>query len=562
MGAIVLAAGLGTRMRSERAKVLHELGGWTLLRWVLDALGSLDPDRVAVVVGHQADAVRAEAARAGLRGLAFAHQAEQRGTGHAVQCAVPALEGFAGDVLILYGDAPRIRRETLARLVETHRRERADLTLLTVRFPDPKGYGRIVREPDGRVLGIVEERDATLAEKAITEVNPGFYCVRTDVLLPLLGELRSDNAQGEFYLTDVVGLAARGGKRVVAVESDRPDEVAGINTRSELARLETQRRDEVALRWMDAGVTFEDPATAYVGPEVEIGADTVIGPNVTLRGRTRIGRNCRLDGNAWITDAVLADGVHLRFSCVIEEAEVGAGAIIGPFARLRPGTRLAEQVHIGNFVECKKADVGPRTKANHLTYLGDCEIGPDTNVGAGTITCNYDGFEKHRTRIGARVQIGSDTQLVAPVTVGDDAYVGAGTTVTKDVPPGALVVSRVPPRFVEGWVARFRARATGAEPAAARPKAGATKPVATTSVATKPVKTKPVKTTSTKKTSAKKPAGKTQAGSTKAGAAKTAAKRVAMQAKDARKRRKPAGTAGGRKTAVGRKRRPRPRRGR
>jgi bifunctional UDP-N-acetylglucosamine pyrophosphorylase/glucosamine-1-phosphate N-acetyltransferase len=552
LGAIVLAAGLGTRMRSERAKVLHELGGWTLLRWVLDAIGSLDPARVVVVVGHQADAVRAEAARAGLRGLAFAHQAEQRGTGHAVQCAVPALDGFEGDVLILYGDAPRIRRETLARLVETHRRERADLTLLTVRFSDPKGYGRIVREPDGRVRGIVEERDATPAEKAITEVNPGFYCVRTDVLLPLLGELRADNAQGEYYLTDVVGLAARGGKRVVTVESDRPDEVAGINSRVELARLEAQRRAEIVERWMVAGVTFEDPATAYVGPEVQIGADTVIGPNVTLRGKTRIGRSCRIDGTAWISDGVLADGVHLKFACSVEDAEIGPRAIIGPFARLRPGTKLAEDVHIGNFVECKKADVGPRTKANHLTYLGDCEIGPDTNIGAGTITCNYDGFAKHRTRIGARVQIGSATQLVAPVSVADDAYVGAGTTVTKDVPSGALVVTRTPPRVVEGWVARFRARAAGKAPAATP--AGA-KPAGRAPA--KPAAKAPTK--AAKKAVAKAVSKKTGKAT---GAAKTAAKRVATQAKVARERRKPVGKAGGRKTATARRTKARPRRGR
>jgi bifunctional UDP-N-acetylglucosamine pyrophosphorylase/glucosamine-1-phosphate N-acetyltransferase len=458
LGGIVLAAGLGTRMRSTRAKVLHQLGGLPLLRYPLTALGALGVDPIVVVVGHQADAVGEAARASGLPGIRPVLQEVQRGTGHAVRCAMSALDGFVGDVIILYGDAPLIRAETLGRLVAAHRAERADLSLLTARYADPSGYGRIVRAGDGRVRGIVEERDATPVERAITEVNPGFYCVRMDALRPLLAALRDDNVQHEFYLTDIVGLAAEAGRTVIAVETERPAEVAGINTRAELARMESTLRAEIVGRLMAAGVTFEDPDTAYVGPDVEIGADTVIGPNVTLRGRTRIGRGCRLDGTAWLVDATLADDVHVLFGCWLEEAHVGAGARVGPFARLRPGTRLGERVHIGNFVETKKAVLGPGTKANHLTYLGDCEIGADTNVGAGTITCNYDGFAKHVTKIGDRVQIGSDTQLVAPVEVGDDAYVAAGTTVTRDVPAGALAVGRTAVRFVEGWVERFRAR--------------------------------------------------------------------------------------------------------
>jgi bifunctional UDP-N-acetylglucosamine pyrophosphorylase/glucosamine-1-phosphate N-acetyltransferase len=460
LAAIVLAAGLGTRMRSLRAKVLHELGGRPLVRYPLAALAGLGPARVVVVVGHQADEVRDAVLASGLP-VETVVQAEQHGTGHAAQCAVPALGDFDGDVLLLYGDVPLVTTATLRRLWETHGATNADLTLLTMRFEDPAGYGRIVRDDAGRVRGIVEDRDATAAERAITEVNPGLYCVRASLLVPLLAELRADNAQGELYLTDVVGLAARAGRTIASVELERPEEVAGINTRAELAHMEALLRDDLTRRWMDAGVTFEDPATAYVGPDVEIGRDSVIGPNVILRGTTRIGEGCRIDGTAFLVDTTLGRGVHVLFACVADGAVVGDDAIVGPFARLRPGTDLGARVHIGNFVETKKARLGAGTKANHLTYLGDCEIGPDTNVGAGTITCNYDGStgKKSKTVIGARVQIGSDTQLVAPVTVHDDAYVGAGTTVTRDVPAGALVVTRTPARVFEGWVGRRRALA-------------------------------------------------------------------------------------------------------
>jgi bifunctional UDP-N-acetylglucosamine pyrophosphorylase/glucosamine-1-phosphate N-acetyltransferase len=434
------------------------LGGRPLVQHPLRALAPLAPSRVALVVGHQGDDVARAAAAVGLSGLQVVLQAEQRGTGHAVLCARDAFRGWDGDVLIVYGDVPLIRTDTLRALVETHRAEGAALSLLTLHFDDPAGYGRIVRDADGRVCRIVEHRDASEAELAITEINPGIYCVRAGLLDALLDRLTPNNAQGELYLTDIVQLAAEAGERLSSVAVGDPDEVAGVNTRAELARLETRVRRDIVERWMDAGVTFEDPATAYVGGDVEIGRDTVIGPNVTLRGRTRIGRGCRLDGTSHLTDTTLGDRVHVRFACVTEETEVGDDAIVGPFARLRPGTRLGARVHVGNFVETKKAVLGEGTKANHLTYLGDCEIGRDTNVGAGTITCNYDGVEKHRTEIGDRVQIGSDTQLVAPVRVGDDAYVGAGTTVTKDVPAGNLAVSRTPMRLVDGWVERFRAR--------------------------------------------------------------------------------------------------------
>jgi bifunctional UDP-N-acetylglucosamine pyrophosphorylase/glucosamine-1-phosphate N-acetyltransferase len=475
LGAVVLAAGLGTRMRSRRAKVLHELARRPLVRYPLAALAALDPERVALVVGHQADDVRVAASDANLADLRTVVQAEQRGTGHAVACAADAFQGFTGDILILYGDVPLIRPETLRTLVAAHRAEAADLTLVTMSFADPTGYGRILRGSDGRVVGIVEERDASDAQRAITEVNPGLYLVRSEVLFRLLAELRPDNAQGELYLTDLVGLAARAGHRIATVPARSAEELAGVNTRAELARMEATLKTDAVERWMAAGVTFEDPATAWIGPDVTIGSDTVIGPNVQLRGRTRIGSGCRLDGTAYLVDATVGDRAHILFACVVEGAEIGADARIGPFARLRPGTRLAERVHIGNFVETKQAAIGVGAKANHLSYLGDCEIGAESNVGAGTITCNYDGSlgTKSRTVIGARVQIGSDTQLVAPVTVGDDAYVGTGTTVRRDVPPGALAVNPKTERHIPGWTARRRARGTAAapaKPAAPRPR--------------------------------------------------------------------------------------------
>ena len=468
LGALVLAAGRGTRMRSERAKVLHTIAGKALVLWVLDAALELAPERIAVVVGQDADDVRRICERhLTLRDstphakISYPLQREQRGTGDAVRAALPAFAGFAGDVVILYGDVPRLTAATVAKLVARHRETQATLSLITATVDEPSGYGRIRRGGDRSVAAVVEERDLTAAERGIREINPGIYCTSAAFLEAALARLTNDNAQREYYLTDLVGIAVADGLRVTAVAVDDPDEVAGINSRAELAAVESHVRRALVARWMDAGVTFHDPATTYVEEGVTIGADTELGPNVQLLGRTRIGRACWLDGTILLRDSELGDRVHVRLGTVMTECRVGDDAVIGPFAHLRPGTELAPEVHIGNFVETKKARVGRRTKANHLTYLGDCEIGDATNVGAGTITCNYDGFAKHRTIIGSRVQIGSDTQLVAPVTVGDDAYIGAGTTVTRDVPPGHLVVSRVPQREVPGWVKRRRARATG-----------------------------------------------------------------------------------------------------
>ncbi len=475
LAAVVLAAGLGTRMRSQRAKVLHALAGRPLIAYVLDAVAALAPERVVVVVGHQADEVAA-ACGAAANGSAgggptFVEQAVQRGTGDAVRCAVPALGDFAGDVVIVYGDTPTLRGETLRALVAGHRDARATLSLLTARFSDPTGYGRIVRDAGGVIERIVEERDAGPDERRIREINPGIYCVAAEFLFRAVDALATDNAQGEYYLTDIVRMARNACLPMWSRLVDDSREVSGINTRAELAGKTTALRGEIVARWMAEGVSFEDPATAYVDATVTIGRDTVIGPNVQLRGKTVLGEGCRVDGSAYLQDARLGARVHLKFGVVITESEVGDDGELGPFCHLRPGNRLAEQVKVGNFVELKKAVVGRRSKANHLSYLGDVTIGTETNIGAGTITCNYDGFRKHRTVIGDRVQIGSDTQLVAPVEIGSDAYVGAGTTVTARVPPGALAVSRVPQRLIPGWVERRRERERGE--AGAAPVAGA-----------------------------------------------------------------------------------------
>lgn len=454
-------------MRSERAKVLHAIAGKPLVLFVLDAARALGPSRIAVVVGHEAREVERVCTQHLTRAgggppVLFPLQVKQRGTGDAVRAAMPCFDGFEGDLLVLYGDVPALSAATLRNLVEVHRASGAMLSMLTAEVDDPKGYGRIRRDPAGRLLGIVEERDLAPGEGAIREINPGIYCIAIRFLRPALARLRADNAQREYYLTDVVAMAVEGGGMVTTVAVADPGEVAGINGRDEMAVQEERTRRALVRHWMREGVTFRDPATAYVEEAVVIGPDTEIGPNVQLRGRTRIGRDCRIDGTSLLEDATIGDRVHLRLGVVMHECEVGNDVVVGPFAHLRPGTQLGEGVHIGNFVETKKARLGAGTKANHLTYLGDVEIGERTNVGAGTITCNYDGFAKHHTVIGSRVQIGSDTQLVAPVVVGDDAYVGAGTTVTRDVAAGSLVVSRVPQHAIPDWVTAFRARATGA----------------------------------------------------------------------------------------------------
>jgi bifunctional UDP-N-acetylglucosamine pyrophosphorylase/glucosamine-1-phosphate N-acetyltransferase len=448
-----LAAGEGKRMRSATAKVLHPLAGKPLLAHVLSTAAVLNPERTIVVIGRNAGEVKA---MVGDRAECVV-QEQQLGSGHAALQAHAALAEFTGDLLLLCGDVPLLRASTLESLLAHHRRTGSLATVLTMRVDYPNEYGRVVSDGDGHVR-IVEHRDATEAERAICEVNTGTYCFDVKFLFRVLGELGNDNAQGEYYLTDVLEAASRSSSaRAVCV--DDASEGVGINSRADLARAEDFLRRRLVAHWQEHGVTFIDPATAYLSADCMLGRDTVVGPNVRLDGATSIGEACTLEGNAYLSDTVVEKGARVRWGVVADRARIGPGAIVGPYSHLRPQADLGEDVHIGNFVEVKKSTIGKRSKANHLSYIGDSTVGEDVNVGAGTITCNYDGFAKHRTVIGDRVQIGSDTQLVAPVELGEDSYVAAGSTVTKNVEAGALVFNEKPQKTRSGWVEGFRKRA-------------------------------------------------------------------------------------------------------
>ena len=445
LAACVLAAGKGTRMASSRPKVLHLLAGEPLLAHVLRTAALAGVASPVVVIGHGADAVRAAFPNDICR---WVEQKEQLGTGHAVLQALPLIPAD-GLVLILYGDVPLLGSATVLRLRAAA--SASGFALLTVALEDPSGYGRVLRGPTGAIERIVEEKDATPDERKVSEVNTGIMVVAGALLHRWLPTLGNANAQGEYYLTDLVARATGEGIVVAGVTAESPEEVAGVNDRQQLAVLERVHQRRQAETLMAAGVSLADPARFDVRGELTSGRDTFIDVNCVFEGRVALGERVRIGPNCVVRDCVLGDGVEVFANCVLEGAVIGRDARIGPFARLRPETRLAEQVHIGNFVEVKKSSFGPRSKANHLAYLGDSELGSDVNVGAGTITCNYDGAAKHRTVVGDDVFIGSDTQLVAPVTIGDGVTIGAGTTVTEDVPPGRLVISRVRQKTVSGW---------------------------------------------------------------------------------------------------------------
>jgi bifunctional UDP-N-acetylglucosamine pyrophosphorylase/glucosamine-1-phosphate N-acetyltransferase len=450
---IILAAGLGTRMKSATIKILHRAAGRPIIEYVLDLAGHVSERPPIMIVGHQREAVQASV---GDRAR-FAVQETQQGTGHAVLQAAEILEKETAPgrrVLILSGDVPLTHPETLQELIAEHERSQNVLTLLTMKPDDPAMYGRIVRDAGGAVVRIVEAKDATDEEKQIGEVNAGIYVFDGEHLFDNLRNLSTNNSQGEYYLTDLLAVLRDAGKRIGAVVAPDPIEALGVNSRAELATVEGEIQRRVVTKLMKDGVTFRNPATVVIDSTVSIGNDSVIYPFVTIEGKTVIGSRCVVEPGVHLINVTVGDDVHLKTGTVAEDAVIEDEASVGPYAHLRAGSHLGRHVKVGNFVETKKAIFGEGAKASHLSYIGDAEIGADVNIGAGTITCNYDGVNKHKTVLEDGVFIGSDTQLVAPVRVGKGAYVGAGSTITKDVPAGALALSRTPQRTIEGWATR------------------------------------------------------------------------------------------------------------
>ncbi len=441
---IVLAAGLGKRMRSDLPKVLHPLAGRPLLAHVIDAARALAPRKIFVVHGHGADRVRAAFPDSGVD---WVLQAQQLGTGHAVLQALPQVSP-AADVLILYGDVPLVRPATLKRLVEG---ARGSVGVVVAELADPSGYGRIVRDDAQRVARIVEQKDATASELAIREVHAGFFCLSARRLVPWLSKISNDNAQEEYYLTDLVALAVANAVPVVAVKVEDQWEVAGVNSMQELAVLERVCQGREARRLLDAGVTLADPARIDVRGALECGRDVSIDVNCVFEGRVRLGDNVRVGPNCVLKNVSIGAGTEVLAFSHLDDAAIGERCRVGPFARLRPGANLAEDVHVGNFVEVKASHLGAGSKANHLSYIGDSEVGSRVNVGAGTITCNYDGATKHRTVIEDDCFIGSDATLVAPVRIARGSYIGAGSTISKDTPPGQLTVARARQVSIPSW---------------------------------------------------------------------------------------------------------------
>ncbi|MEQ1572979.1 MAG: bifunctional UDP-N-acetylglucosamine diphosphorylase/glucosamine-1-phosphate N-acetyltransferase GlmU [Vicinamibacterales bacterium] len=454
----VLAAGQGTRMKSVVPKVLHTISGLPLIEHVLRTARSLLPATITLIVGHGADRVRTSLAQQ--VDLRFALQEPQLGTAHALQQAEAALAGCSGTLVLLSGDVPLLKAATLRKLVDTHQSTGAAATVVTAVLERPYGYGRIVRRL-GRISRIVEERDASPAQRQIQEINSGIYAFDLAPLFASLRAIASKNAQGEYYLTDLIAIYRKRALPVETLVIDDPQEIRGINSRSELAEVSTHVRQTKNEELMAAGVTLIDPATTYIEADVEIGPDTVIHPGVVIEGHTRIGSACEIQAHVRISDSEIANRVTINNFCLLVGARVADGASVGPFAHIRPDTSVGENARVGNFVELKKTSLGRGSKANHLAYLGDATVGANVNIGAGTITCNYDGTQKHQTIIEDGAFIGSDTQLIAPVRIGAGAYVAAGSSITGDVPAGALGIARGRQSNIEGWTERRGDRPKG-----------------------------------------------------------------------------------------------------
>ncbi len=446
LATVILAAGLGTRMKSALPKALHPVNGKPMLQHVIDSIKQLKAQNNIVVIGRNNDGVRNTL---GDNPVAFVVQKEPKGTGDALKAAVQRLKGFDGTILIVSGDTPLVNPATLRKLLKLHKKNREDISMISFIAGGAHAYGRIIRDGQ-KVTAIVEDKDAGEEHKKINEVNSGIYALESH-MTALLKEIKVNKAKGEYYLTDIVGIAVGKGYRVGAHILGNETELTGINTRADLCKAGSYQRDRIVSKWMDSGVSFIDRASVFIHPEAEIGSDTVIYPNVHIEGRTVIGSGCVIYPNTRITGSVLGNNVTIKDSTLIESSVVKDKAAIGPFAHIRPGSVIGASAKIGNFVEIKKSLIGPGTKASHLSYLGDAEVGENVNIGAGTITCNYDGREKHKTLIEKDAFIGSDTQFVAPVRIGKGAYVGAGSTITRDVPPLALALSRTGQRHIEKW---------------------------------------------------------------------------------------------------------------
>jgi bifunctional UDP-N-acetylglucosamine pyrophosphorylase / glucosamine-1-phosphate N-acetyltransferase len=448
---VVLAAGKGTRMKSQLPKVLHKIGGLTIIERVLRTAAALMPASTTLVIGHGADTVRQALSKR--TSLQFVTQEQQLGTGHALLQARPLLEGKTGTVVLLSGDAPLLTADTVKALLSAHADAQAAATVITANLTRPFGYGRIVRA-SGRISKIIEDRDASPAQKAITEINSGIYAFDLAPLFAALDSIGTANKQGEYYLPDLIGIYRKQKRAVATWTVANANEILGINSRTELAEVSTMVRQQKNEELMAAGVTLIDPATTYIDADVVVGSDTVIYPCVFIEGSTKIGSACEIHSGSRIVNSTIGDRVCVRNHTVVMDSTVEPGVFIGPFAHIRPGSEIGEDAHIGNFVELKKTTMGKGAKANHLAYLGDATIGTKTNVGAGTITCNYDGEKKHQTVIGNNVFVGSNSTLVAPITLADGSYIAAGSAVTTDVPAGALAIGRSRQENKEGWVER------------------------------------------------------------------------------------------------------------
>lgn len=444
---LILAAGKGTRMKSKLPKVLHRVGGKPMVERVLDTVKELGTERNVVIIGFGGEAVHAYLGDA----AEFVVQEEQNGTGHAVKQAQPLLGDYKGTIILLCGDTPLVTAETLAALVKEHKETGAAATVLTASFEDPTGYGRIIRDAEGRVIRIVEQKDGKPEELAVHEINTGMYAFDSEKLWPCLSNLSADNAQGELYITDVVGILVAAGERVSAYMTLANEEALGVNSRAQLAEAERLLRERTHKRLMAEGVTLLDPATTYVDSSVVVGRDTILYPGTVLEGNTVIGENCEIGPYTRLTNVTVGDDNVIHFTYA-HDCTVASGTDIGPYVHLRPNTVIGDKVHIGNFVEVKNSNVGEGTKFPHLSYIGDSDVGSGVNIGCGTITVNYDGKIKHRTKIGNGAFVGCNSNLVAPVSVGDYSYIGAGSTITKDVPGKALAVGRARQIVKENWV--------------------------------------------------------------------------------------------------------------